>query len=126
MLEQRGGLKNSKNMLVDEQVAMFLQLVLDAVCRLHKKFYKKPVPIPDDETDERWRWFKGFLGALDGTYIKVKVLAAKRKPYRTRKGEICTNIVKYSEMLLVDHMVLKYLMEHTTFDMRVIQMVKVF
>ncbi|XP_023752843.2 protein ALP1-like isoform X2 [Lactuca sativa] len=120
MREQRGGLKNSKNMLVDEQVAMFLhvlahneknmiiverfkrsgetvsryfKLVLDAVCRLHKQFYKKPVPIPDDETDERWRWFKGCLGALDGTYIKVKVLAANRKPYRTRKGEICTNVL---------------------------------
>ncbi|XP_052627203.1 uncharacterized protein LOC128133717 [Lactuca sativa] len=115
LLEQRGGLKNSKNMLVDEQVAMFLhvlahneknriiverfkrsgetvsryfKLVLDAVCRLHKEFYKKPVPIPDDETDERWRWFKGFLGELDGTYIKVKVLAANRKPYRTRKESV--------------------------------------
>nr|KAJ0217833.1 hypothetical protein LSAT_V11C300125600 [Lactuca sativa] len=99
MLEQRG---------VDEQVAMFLhvlahneknriiverfkrsgetvsryfKVVLDAVCRLHKEFYKKPVPIPDDKTDERWRWFK------------VKVPAAKRKPYRTRKGEICTNVL---------------------------------
>lgn len=120
MLEQRGGLKNSKNMLVDEQVAMFLhtlahnkknriivnrfrrsgetisryfKLVLGAVCRLHKEFYKKPVPIPDDETDDRWKWFKGCLGALDETYIKVRVPEANRKPYRTRKGEICTNVL---------------------------------
>ncbi|KAI3792178.1 hypothetical protein L2E82_06049 [Cichorium intybus] len=56
---------------------------------LHKEFYKKPVPIPDDETDEtdyRWKWFKGCLGALDGTYIKVRVPEASRKPYRTRKA----------------------------------------
>ncbi|KAJ9552182.1 hypothetical protein OSB04_016227, partial [Centaurea solstitialis] len=110
MLENRGGLKNSKNMLVDEQVAMFLhtlahnaknrvlvnrlhqsgetisryfKLVLHAVCRLHKEFYKSPVPVPDNETDERWKWFM-FL---------IKVPAVDRKPYRTRKGEICTNVL---------------------------------
>ncbi|XP_022007609.2 uncharacterized protein LOC110906847 [Helianthus annuus] len=120
MLETRGGLKDSKNMLVDEQVAMFLhtlahnaknrilvnrfnrsgetvsryfKLVLNAICRLHKELYKSPVPVPDNETDERWKWFKGCLGALDGTYIKVKVPAIDRKPYRTRKGQICTNVL---------------------------------
>ena len=36
---------------------------------------------------------KGCLGALDGTYIKVRVPASDRKPYRTRKGEICTNVL---------------------------------
>ena len=77
MLETRGGLKNSKNMLVDEQVAMFLhtlahnaknrilvnkfnrsgetisryfKLVLNAICRLHKELYKSPVPVLDNET----------------------------------------------------------------------------
>ncbi|GJR65472.1 ALP1-like protein [Tanacetum coccineum] len=92
LLETRGGLCNSKHMLVDEQVAMFLhtlahneknriivnrfqrsgetisryfKLVLNAVCRLHKDFYKTPVRVPDNETDERWKWFKGCLGALD-------------------------------------------------------------
>lgn len=120
LLETRGGLCSSKHMLVDEQVAMFLhtlahneknriianifqrsgetisryfKLVLDAVCRLHKEFYKTPVRVPDNETDERWKWFKGCLGALDGTYIKVKVPTCDRKPYRTRKGELCTNVL---------------------------------
>lgn len=85
LLETRGGLRNSKHMLVDEQVAMFLhtlahneknriivnrfqrsgetisryfKIVLDAVCRLHKDFYKIPVRVPNNETDERWKWFK--------------------------------------------------------------------
>nr|KAJ0191228.1 hypothetical protein LSAT_V11C800404300 [Lactuca sativa] len=102
--EQSGGLKNRKNMLVDEQVALFLHVLAQneknriIVERFKRscetiKFYKKLVPIPDDETGERWRWFKGCIGALDGTCIKVKVLASKRKPYRTRKGEICTNVL---------------------------------
>ncbi|GJU90063.1 ALP1-like protein [Tanacetum coccineum] len=112
-LESKGGLCNSKHMLVDEQVAMFLdtlthnqknkiivnrfqrsgetisrnfKIVLDAVCRLHKDFYKIPVRVPDNEMDERWKWFKGCLGALDETYIKVRVPTDDRKPYRTRKG----------------------------------------
>ncbi|KAL4591697.1 hypothetical protein LXL04_004667 [Taraxacum kok-saghyz] len=104
MLEQRGGLKNTKNICYvlhtlahNEKnriiVNRFRRSGETIICRLHKEFYKTPVPIPDDETDERWRWFMGCLGALDGTYIKVKVPEAKRKPYRTRKGEICTNVL---------------------------------
>uniref|UniRef100_A0A9I9EKL5 DDE Tnp4 domain-containing protein n=1 Tax=Cucumis melo TaxID=3656 RepID=A0A9I9EKL5_CUCME len=33
------------------------------------------------------------LGALDGTYIKVNVSAADRPRYRTRKGEVATNVL---------------------------------
>ncbi|KAL1568899.1 hypothetical protein AAHA92_00446 [Salvia divinorum] len=38
---------------------------------LHSTLLAKPVPVPDDSTDSRWKWFKGCLGALDGTYINV-------------------------------------------------------
>ena len=38
-------------------------------------------------------FWQGCLGALDGTYIKVRVPTDDRKPYRTRKGEICTNVL---------------------------------
>ncbi|GJW34252.1 ALP1-like protein [Tanacetum coccineum] len=37
--------------------------------------------------------YLGCLGALDGTYVKVRVPETERKPYRTRKGEICTNVL---------------------------------
>ncbi|KAA0041554.1 putative nuclease HARBI1 [Cucumis melo var. makuwa] len=33
------------------------------------------------------------LGALDGTYIKVNVPASERARYRTRKGEMATNVL---------------------------------
>ncbi|GJU83125.1 reverse transcriptase domain-containing protein [Tanacetum coccineum] len=33
------------------------------------------------------------LGALDGTYVKVMVPESEQKPYRTRKGVICTNLL---------------------------------
>nr|GEY13707.1 hypothetical protein [Tanacetum cinerariifolium] len=98
MLETLGGLKASKNMNIDDQVAIFLHIiahnvknrvmicrfypsretisryfsrVCNAVIRLHSYFLKKPQPISEDSTDPRWKWFKNCLGALDGTYIRV-------------------------------------------------------
>nr|KAJ0193209.1 hypothetical protein LSAT_V11C800404290 [Lactuca sativa] len=93
MFGQIGGLKNSKNIFKRsvETVSRYFKLVLDAICRLHKEFCMKPFPILDDDTEERWRWFKD--------------------------GRVQQQVVEYCEMLLVDHMVLKYLMEHTTFVM---------
>ncbi|KAL1549519.1 protein ANTAGONIST OF LIKE HETEROCHROMATIN PROTEIN 1-like isoform X1 [Salvia divinorum] len=49
------------------------------------------VPVPEDCTDTRWKWFKGCLGALDGTHINVMVGNADKPRYRTRKGQIATN-----------------------------------
>ncbi|KAH6825361.1 hypothetical protein C2S53_018263 [Perilla frutescens var. hirtella] len=54
---------------------------------------KKPEPVPVDSTDERWKWFKGCLGALDGTYVKVRVPKEDIARYRTRKNEIATNVL---------------------------------
>jgi len=91
MLEARGGLKATKHMLVDEQVAMFLYIlahhvknrivkrqfkrsgetisrhfksVLHAVIRLHAEFLEKPEPILETSTDEKWKWFKVYYDAL--------------------------------------------------------------
>ena len=36
---------------------------------------------------------QNYLGALDGTYIKVNVSVIDRPRYRTRKGEIATNVL---------------------------------
>ncbi|EOY18929.1 Retrotransposon protein, putative [Theobroma cacao] len=99
MLENIGGLKSTRNMLVDEQVAIFLYIiahhlksqvirqkfkrssktisrhfnkVLNAVMKLQDHLLRKPKPIPTNSTDNWWKWFKNCLGALDGTYIEVK------------------------------------------------------
>ncbi|KAG6487304.1 hypothetical protein ZIOFF_055890 [Zingiber officinale] len=50
-------------------------------------------PIAADSIDWRWKWFKNCLGALDGTHIKVRVPTEDRPRYRTRKGEIATNVL---------------------------------
>ncbi|PPD85896.1 hypothetical protein GOBAR_DD17181 [Gossypium barbadense] len=120
MLESLGGLKSSRNMLVDEQVTMFLHIishhlknrvikhhfrrsgetisrafhsVLNAVIRLQDVLFKKAEPITADSSDTRWKWFKNCIGALDGTHIKIRVPIVDKPRYRTRKGDIATNML---------------------------------
>ncbi|RWR76311.1 putative nuclease HARBI1 isoform X1 [Cinnamomum micranthum f. kanehirae] len=50
----------------------------DEVIRLQGELYKKPKTISENSVDEKWKWFKGCLGALDGTYIPVHVSAMDR------------------------------------------------
>ncbi|XP_057773452.1 uncharacterized protein LOC130992735 [Salvia miltiorrhiza] len=120
ILRERGGLVNGRFVTVEEQVAMFLSVlahhkknkvvrfdfwrsgqtishyvhaVLGAVIRVHDLFLAKPEAVPADCSDPRWRWFKGCLGALDGTYISVMVGNEDKPRYRTRKGQISTNVL---------------------------------
>ncbi|KAL7232290.1 hypothetical protein ACSBR2_010336 [Camellia fascicularis] len=113
------GLSDSKYVVLEEQVAMFLNVlahhtknhkikfnfmrsgqtvskhfnnVLKAMLRLYGLLLKKPEPITANCTDDRWSCFQNCLGALDGTYIKVLVLAIDKPRYITRKGEIATNV----------------------------------
>lgn len=120
MLKTTGRLSATRNMNVEEMVAMFLHIVahdvknrvikrqfarsgetisrqfnkvLNSIIRLYDNLLEKPEPVPEDSTDSVWKWFKNCLGALDGTYIKVNVLAEDRPRYRTRKNEIATNVL---------------------------------
>ncbi|CAL9006091.1 unnamed protein product, partial [Prunus brigantina] len=52
-----------------------------------------PEPVGESCTEYRWKCFKNCLGALDGTYIKVRVPETDKPRYRTRKGEIATNVL---------------------------------
>ncbi|XP_042023279.1 uncharacterized protein LOC121770595 [Salvia splendens] len=118
LLRQTGELVDGKYVKIEEQVAMFLSVlahhkknrivkfdflrsgftvskyvnaVLRAVLRLHRSFLVVPDPVAEDCNDNRWKWFKGCLGALDGTHINLQVLNADKPRYRSRKGQICTN-----------------------------------
>ncbi|XP_050946534.1 uncharacterized protein LOC127151158 [Cucumis melo] len=62
-----------------ETVSRHFNLVLLAVVRPYEELIKRPIP--------------NCLGALDGTYIKVNVPATNRPTFRTRKGEIATNVL---------------------------------
>ncbi|MFQ6666965.1 hypothetical protein Gotur_033147 [Gossypium turneri] len=71
MLQTLGGLKSSKNMLVDE----------------------KAEPITANSTDPRWKWFKNCVGALDRTRIKIRVPTIDKPRYQMRKGDIAINML---------------------------------
>ncbi|KAL1541096.1 hypothetical protein AAHA92_25356 [Salvia divinorum] len=98
LLSEVGGLRPGKVLGVAEQVAIFVGVlahhkknrvvgfdfwrsgatvsrymhkVLGAVLNLHSVLLAKPTPVPDNCDDPRWKWFKGCLGALDGTHINV-------------------------------------------------------
>ncbi|PPD86965.1 hypothetical protein GOBAR_DD16092 [Gossypium barbadense] len=81
MLESIGGLKSSRFMLVDEQVAMFLHIISHHLKnRVIKHHFRR-----SGETN--------CLGALDGTHIKIRVPTVDKPRYRTRKGDIATNML---------------------------------
>ncbi|CAL8153328.1 unnamed protein product [Prunus armeniaca] len=74
-------------------ISRYFYSILDGVIRLQGRILKVPEPIPNNCTDNRWRWFKKCLGVLDGTYIRVRVPEQDKPIYRTRKGEVATNVL---------------------------------
>ncbi|KAL8468617.1 hypothetical protein ACS0TY_031711 [Phlomoides rotata] len=120
LMRELGGLVDRMYISVEEQVSMFLSIfahhkknrvikfdfrrsgqtvshyvhiILRAILSLHTLFLVKPTPVTDDSTDSRWKWFKGCLGALDGTYIDLHVPSCDKPRFRTRKGRISTNVL---------------------------------
>uniref|UniRef100_A0A3Q7G404 DDE Tnp4 domain-containing protein n=1 Tax=Solanum lycopersicum TaxID=4081 RepID=A0A3Q7G404_SOLLC len=66
---------------------------LSAILKLTPLLLVNPKPVLEDEIEDRWKWFEGCLGALDGTYIPIRVPIQHKPRYRTRKGEIATNVL---------------------------------
>ncbi|KAH0684599.1 hypothetical protein KY289_022351 [Solanum tuberosum] len=120
LTKEVGGLTDSKYMSSSEKLAMFLNNLahheknrsikvdyirsgwsvsqafnecLKAILKLAPLLLVNPKPVLEDELDDRWRWFKGCLGALDGTYIQIRVPFKDKPRYRTRNGEIATNVL---------------------------------
>ncbi|KAL0367557.1 UNVERIFIED_CONTAM: hypothetical protein Sradi_3645800 [Sesamum radiatum] len=120
LLEFFGGLRATRHVTVMEQVATFLSIiahhkkncvvkhdfvrsgrtiskhfhsVLMAVLRLHPILLPRPAPIQECCQDHRWRWFKGCLGALDGTHVNTRVPEVDKGRYRNRKGQISINVL---------------------------------
>ncbi|XP_073295635.1 uncharacterized protein [Primulina huaijiensis] len=120
LLTTVGGLVESRYVRIQEKVAMFLSIlahhkknritghdfmrsghtisihfheVLRSVLKLHPILLAKPIPVDDNCTNETWKWFKGCLGALEGTYVSVHVPTSEKPKYRTRKGcyYLCDN-----------------------------------
>ncbi|CAH9072188.1 unnamed protein product [Cuscuta epithymum] len=120
MVESIGLLRPTRNTPIEEMLASFLYIlahhtknrvakrefvrsgetisrhfnsVLLAILRLHEVLLKKPEPVPQNCRAHPWKWFKNCLGALDRTYIKLNVAEQDKPKYRTRKGDLATNVL---------------------------------
>lgn len=120
LLSNVEGLVDSRYVRVEEKVAMFLSIlahhkknrvtghdyirsgqtvsahfhdVMHAVLKLHPLLLVKPTPVDGFCSNENWKWFKGCLGALDGTHISVHVPCRDRGKYRNIKGNIAVNVL---------------------------------
>ncbi|XP_009359457.1 protein ALP1-like [Pyrus x bretschneideri] len=76
-----------------ETISRYFNSILHGVLRLQGTLLKVPEPIPNAYPDPKWSWFENCLGALDGTYINVHVPERDKPRYRSRKGEIATNML---------------------------------
>ncbi|KAK4708725.1 hypothetical protein R3W88_029650 [Solanum pinnatisectum] len=81
LTKEVGGLTDSKYMSSSEKLAMFLNILAH---------HEKNRSIKVDYIRSGW---SGCLGALDGTYIQIRVPSKDKPRYRTRKGEIATNVL---------------------------------
>ncbi|KAG8377496.1 hypothetical protein BUALT_Bualt08G0039000 [Buddleja alternifolia] len=120
LLRDVGGLKPTRNVQINEQVAIFLHIlghhtknrivkqsykrsgytitkhfnsVLNSLLKLYPILLGNPDKISEDSTNETWKWFNGCLGALDETYIPVQVSTTDKARYRNRKGDIAINVL---------------------------------
>ncbi|XP_075491294.1 uncharacterized protein LOC142529606 [Primulina tabacum] len=120
LLMHLGGQTYSRYVRVQEKVAMFLSIlahhkknrvtshdymrsgqtvsahfheVMHALLKLYTLLLVKHTPVDANCDSDPWKWFKGCLGALDGTHIGVHVRARDKAKYRTRKGNIAVNVL---------------------------------
>ncbi|XP_057532858.1 uncharacterized protein LOC130810743 [Amaranthus tricolor] len=76
-----------------ETVSRQFHTVLKAVVKIGKYYIKQVDFNVTYDGDNKWKWFEGALGALDGTLIKMTVPLEDRPRYRDRKGDITTNVL---------------------------------
>ncbi|KAL0303511.1 UNVERIFIED_CONTAM: hypothetical protein Sradi_6219200 [Sesamum radiatum] len=81
LLEHSSGLRPTKNCSVPEQVAMFLSIL---------SHHKKNCVVKHDFIRSGRT---GCLGALDGTFIDVRIPEHDKGRYRTRKGQVASNVL---------------------------------
>ncbi|KAG5573853.1 hypothetical protein H5410_063619 [Solanum commersonii] len=109
-----GGLTDGKYMSSSEKLAMFLNILthheknksikvdyirfgwsvsqafnecLRAILKLTPLLLVNPKPVHEDEIEDRWKC------ALDVTYVHIKVPSEYKPRYKTRKGDIATNVL---------------------------------
>lgn len=129
VLQTKGELKTTRNVTVKEVVALFLHtlahdlknrtmqalfarsgetisrqfhVVLASMLKLGKYYIKQADhnTLTSYANDNKWKWFEGVIGALDGTHIDMTVPIEDRPRYRDRKGNLSTNVLATCDLNL--------------------------
>ncbi|XP_059281113.1 uncharacterized protein LOC132034769 [Lycium ferocissimum] len=67
---------------------------LRVILKLTTLLLVSPNPVVEDETDDRWKWFEVGLSRCVGWYLhSIRVRSIDKPRYRTRKGDIATNVL---------------------------------
>ena len=66
--------------------------MLKAILKIGKKYIKEDHAFLH-EGDDKWKWFKEALGALDGTHVPLTVPIEDQGRYQNRKGGLNTNVL---------------------------------
>ncbi|GLT87362.1 hypothetical protein SLE2022_054500 [Rubroshorea leprosula] len=67
-------------------------VVLQVVMKIGK-FYIKQNSVSFHEVDDKWKWLKGAVEALNGTLIEITVPISEQGKYQDRKGNLSTNVL---------------------------------
>ncbi|XP_021721845.1 protein ALP1-like [Chenopodium quinoa] len=76
-----------------ETMSRQFHIVLQSILKIGKHYIKQVDQTTSFAEDNKWKWFEGVVGALDGTHIKMTVPIEDRPRYRDRKGDLSTNVL---------------------------------
>jgi hypothetical protein len=96
--------ENASNRMVQDRfqhsgdtISRVFNRVLNAIVQLHPEVVKQPsndiVPPRIRNDSKMYPYFKGCIGAADGTYIHAHVPEEDATRYRNRKGDITQNVL---------------------------------
>ncbi|KAL8506593.1 hypothetical protein ACS0TY_017481 [Phlomoides rotata] len=148
LLKNLGGLRSTRNVSINEQVAIFPTIlshhtknrvvkhtfrrsgytiskhfnnVLNTLLKLYPILLVKPIPVPEDSTDNRWRYFKVLMdGGTNmnlGGRVRKRVVPTSRRVWTYAeelelvgalkdlnvKGQKCDNSFKSGYLLLLEN-----------------------
>ncbi|KAL8146022.1 hypothetical protein AgCh_003961 [Apium graveolens] len=76
-----------------ETVSRQFHVGLESVLNLGEHYIKRVDHTTNYAHDNKWKWFEGVVGALDGIHIKMIVPIDDRARYQDRKGDTSTNVL---------------------------------
>ncbi|XP_054778256.1 uncharacterized protein LOC129286285 [Prosopis cineraria] len=76
-----------------ETISRQFHVVLKAIIKIGKYYIKEINSDANYQDNDKWKFFEGALGALDGTHVQMTVPIEDRARYQNMEGELSTNVL---------------------------------